>query len=235
MVNKIKILNFYRDANKAGYPNDEFNKFFSGLKHGSIKNMGGFRIRRTKDKERPAFAVIVLSQGEEIWPDGINVQSSVLTYYGDNRKKQELNQDIHVTPNAGNKLLKECYQMIALNNRDLIPPFLVFEKRKMRIDGKLTSFMQFFGLAAPGIQGKYILKCLSAFWAPLDNSFCLNYEALFSIPDTKVITIDWLDELVDGVLPTKSKSCPNSWKNWVQTGNYDTFDFKDHLSSKLHL
>ena len=56
----IEVLKKYRDANKTSSPKDEFNKLFAQFSDGKgIKNMGGFRIRKSAATGSVAFVILI--------------------------------------------------------------------------------------------------------------------------------------------------------------------------------
>lgn len=223
----IEILRKYRDANKTSSPNDEFNKLFSQFSDGKgIKNMGGFRIRKSVASGSVAFALLITNSNEPEWPDSLDIGKSIFMYYGDKRGPYGLKDELHDTQPQGNILLRDTFFSLERENRDKISPFLVFKKQKTN-EGV---FMHFVGLAAPGVQGEAPLSCLRAVWhRKKDDKFCLNYEALFSILDVDKVPMKWLDDIIQTGDVTTSPHCPQEWLNWVSSGEYNKLSYEDLL------
>src|SRR5262245_39299888 len=60
-------------------------------------NQGGFR--HLGKKEQPNLLVISTSMSEPDWPDYLDVETGLFTYYGDNRQP---GRELHTTPRWGN-------------------------------------------------------------------------------------------------------------------------------------
>jgi hypothetical protein len=61
---------------------------------------------------------------EAEWPDSLDHESGLFTYYGDNRKPGTAVDDTLV---GGNRLLQSVFEKIHSNVRETVPPFLCFE------------------------------------------------------------------------------------------------------------
>jgi hypothetical protein len=223
----IEILRKYRDANKTSSPNDEFNKLFSQFSDGKgIKNMGGFRIRKSDVNNSVAFALLITNSSEPEWPDSLDIGKSVFLYYGDKRGPYGVNDELHDTQPQGNILLRDTFFHLDREQRDEIPPFLIFKKEKTS-EGV---YMHFLGLAAPGVQGEAPLSGLRAVWHRNKNDeFCLNYEALFSILDVDKVPMNWLEDIIQTGEITTSSHCPEVWSNWVASGEYNRLSYENLL------
>ncbi|MEO8538122.1 MAG: hypothetical protein ABI577_00160 [bacterium] len=68
-------------------------------------NQGGFRFKRAPSGE-VAMVVLFTTLGHEDWPDSLDFERGLLTYYGDNRSP---GRELHDTPRRGNQLLREFF------------------------------------------------------------------------------------------------------------------------------
>lgn len=175
-------------------------------------NQGGFRIAyRRDDMSKPAYVVIYTSFEELEWPDYLDIENGVLRYYGDNRHP---GHELHETPRKGNKLLQNVFSWLNdASSRKEIPPFLIFKKTGKSRD------VQFLGLAAPGNSNIPPDRDLIAFWRTMNGERFQNYEAYFTILDTKgeAISKDWLNALVYDYANSMSLA-PSAWKEFVSKG-----------------
>ena len=229
MSKKIKVLQRYRDANKAAHPDDEFNKLFGQFSDGSgIKNMGGFRIRKSNHSGTVAFSFLITNANEPEWPDRLDTTNSSFLYYGDKRGEYGRGDDLHNTAAKGNSLLRDTFLLLAKQERHKIAPFLLFKK----VNQKNGVYMHFLGLAAPALSGVDPLSCLKAIWHQgMDGEFCMNYEAYFTILDASEVAIQWLDDILQTGNFTESSFCPWAWKFWVDSGSYRKLSFENLLLS----
>lgn len=175
-------------------------------------NQGGFRITLRKDSiGKPAYVVIYTTLEELEWPDYLDAESGVFRYYGDNRHP---GNDLHSTRKKGNALLRNVFSW--LNNdtlRNEIPPFLIFRKTGRARD------VQFLGLAVPGNGNIPPDRDLISFWRTMNGERFQNYEAYFTILDTKgeVISKDWLNALVYDHANSIDLA-PSAWKEFIKKG-----------------
>jgi hypothetical protein len=75
---------------------------------------------------------------EPEWPDHLDPETGLFTYFGDNRKP---GRAINETAVGGNRLLERVFQLLHDGHRHEVPPFLVFEALKQ--SGR--SYMRFRG------------------------------------------------------------------------------------------
>jgi Restriction endonuclease AspBHI N-terminal len=71
---------------------------------------------------------VLYTSGVEVdWPDVLDPQTGLLTYYGDNRTP---GHELHDTRRGGNLLLRDAFDAAHKNPEDRlrVPPFLLFEK-----------------------------------------------------------------------------------------------------------
>lgn len=216
-MNELRIDLSLRNTNNPNNPNDVFNRFFRFSDGRGINNTSGFRAKskadQTTDIENCAFCLLVTTFGEAEWPDSLDYESGVFTYFGDKRTEG----DLHKTTVGGNRLLRNIFNKLHVGQRELIPPILVFENYK-GVDG---SYMRFLGLVAPGAQGVSSFDDLVAVWRIKDRNRFQNYRSLFTVLKEILVSKVWLEDLVNGINPSDSIYCPLSWKRWVETGIYD--------------
>ena len=176
-------------------------------------NQGGFRVSLKNDNsKRVAYVVIYTSTKELEWPDYLDVEHGVFRYYGDNRKP---GKDLLDTPRKGNLLLQNIFQWLNEGGDSLkkIPPFLIFQKAGSGRD------VQFLGLAVPGNSNIPPDRDLISFWRTMDGKRFQNYEAYFTILDTKneEIKKEWLTALVNDDAGSLDLA-PSAWKSFIEKG-----------------
>ena len=197
----------YEGGKISGKGSDVLHKLMPGC-----SNSGGFRkVMRKDGSGLPAYVVLYTSMSELAWPDYLDEETGVFRYYGDNKCAGRALLD---TPRKGNQLLEFVFD--CLNSRDEsiknIPPFFIFKTTGHGWD------VQFLGLAAPGNPKLSPDKDLVAFWRTMDGKRFQNYEAYFTVLDTKE-TIDrrWLDALVFNHADS-IKYAPLAWNKFLKQG-----------------
>ena len=213
----LRIDAAYRNTNDWKKRDDVFNRFFRFADGKGITNTPGFRPKSRLDKGTDitecAFCVLVTTFGKSHWPDSLDRETGLFTYFGDNRSR---GVPIHDTPVGGNRLLRSVYSLLHTGQREKIPPFLCFETLKS-LEG---TYMRFLGLACPGAEGVSALDDLVAVWRVKGDDRFQNYRALFTILREETVSRSWLEDLVAGTAPVVSKNCPPTWAKWVSTGRY---------------
>jgi len=214
---ELRVDASYRNTNDWEDPDDIFNRFFRFADGKGINNTSGFRPKsraggNTKSEEC-VFCILVTTWGETEWPDAVDRENGLFTYYGDNRTP---GKSVHDTPVGGNRLLEGVYSRLHTGRRHSIPPFLAFEKYK----NDEGTQMRFLGLVCPGGQGISALDDLVAVWRVAGSERFQNYRSLFTILREETISHAWLEDLVSGIPPAESPHCPELWKRWVETGLY---------------
>jgi hypothetical protein len=205
-----------RNTNRPSSPEEEFDKFFRFRDGLGINNTSGFRpkskLNHETNIENCAFCVLVTTFEELEWPDHLDLENGLFTYFGDKRSEG----DLHKTRMGGNRYLKHMFEKLHTGDRDEIAPTLVFQK--LKISGK--SYMKFLGLAAPGARGHSAFEDLVAVWRVQDSTRFQNYRAKFTILKTRSIDREWLEDLVQGV-GSSSRKAPVEWTKWIKTGIYE--------------
>ena len=170
-----------------------------------VSNQGGFRI--LGQRQRPRLVVLTTSMDDPEWPDNLDHETGVFTYYGDNKKP---GHELHDTPRYGNLLLQNMFDAVHTGNRASIPPVLVFASAGRYRD------MIFKGLAVPGVAGISPLDDLVAVWKTTQGKRFQNYKAKFTILDTPSSPRSWLNVLqANGDF---LQHAPQVWREWRATG-----------------
>lgn len=174
-----------------------------------VSNQGGFRYLSTLDA--PRLIVMTSSFNDPDWPDNLDRETGILTYYGDNKRP---GRALHETPRNGNRLLRNMFNALHANppRRLEVPPVMVF--------GNAGSFrdMVFLGVAVPGAQELTPMEDLVAIWKIADGQRFQNYRASLTILDVARISRAWLNDITVG--RCLSENCPSSWRNWTESGTY---------------
>jgi len=173
-----------------------------------VGNQGGYRHAGSPTKGTVRLSVLYTSGAEEEWPDELDAEAGVFTYFGDNRKP---GRHLLETGRGGNRLLRDVF---AIRNseagRRVIPPFFLFEK------AGIGRGVRFLGLLAPGAPagpeaGLTVVRHRSA-----GDEF-ENYRARFTVLDTQVVRREWLDDILAGS-GAASTAVPQEWTEWVEYG-----------------
>lgn len=179
-----------------------------------IGNQGGFRYITRGSPKRVVLCALISSTSEPDWPDSLDIERGIFTYYGDNRAAG--GGDMHNTKIGGNRILRDSFNALHLQQRNQIPVFLVFTKQGLK-----RNYM-FRGLAVPGANGLGANEDLVALWKndPAGRRF-QNYRARFSILAEESISRKWIEE-IDSTASTTGEHAPQSWRDFVQTGRIKT-------------
>lgn len=172
-----------------------------------VSLMGGFRYRGSLDKLELVVLTTTLSDVD--WPDSIDRETGVFTYYGDNKKP---GQELHGTPRHGNEILRNLFAMAhgTATDRQRIPPILVFHS------GGAYRDMQFAGLAVPGTSDLRASEDLVAIWRVASGKRFQNYRARFTILDVPFISRAWIAD-IHSCTP-HSANAPAAWSKWIANG-----------------
>lgn len=111
-----------------------------------VGNQGGFRFAGSVRDDDLRLVVLYTSGSDPDWPDALDVETGLFTYFGDNRSP---GKELHDTSRGGNAILRRCFDRLhAGPTRDTIPPFLIFNKASPA-GGRDVRFL---GIAAPGAE-----------------------------------------------------------------------------------
>jgi hypothetical protein len=155
------------------------------------------------------FLVLTTSFAETDWPDSLDLETGIFTYYGDNR---EHGRDLHKTPRNGNEILRRIFEAAHAGRdaRKQVPPIFLFAATGVYRD------MKFLGLAVPGVRGLKVSEDLVAIWKTSEGKRFQNYRASFTILDVPGIPRPWITDLQNQI--TDSPHAPRHWRTWVETG-----------------
>lgn len=174
-----------------------------------VSNMGGFRYRGTL----AALEMVVLtsSMADANWPDELDRETGVFTYYGDNKQP---GRALHATPRNGNELLRRIFAAAHEGDagRRSVPPIFVFGNT-----GEWRDVM-FLGLAVPGTSEQQVAEDLVAIWRTANGMRFQNYRARFTILNAPLIERSWIEEVIAG--NPYSSHAPQAWIDWVDKGRY---------------
>jgi len=172
-----------------------------------VNNQGGFRY--LGGNEAPRLVVLTTNLSDPDWPDELDPETGIFTYYGDNKKP---GRGLHETPRFGNSLLRDMFNATHTGNRAKVPVVLVFSNA-----GLWRDFV-FRGLVVPGSPRLSSLEDLVAVWKVSGASRFQNYRAKFTVLDTDFIPRSWLSSLRDE--GDVVNDAPAAWLEWVDTGKY---------------
>ena len=174
-----------------------------------VSNQGGFR--HLGRREQPKLIVLTTTMNELHWPDSIDLETGVLTYYGDNRRP---GQELHQTRRWGNEMLRDAFARGSNNlDRRHVPPIFVF-----RNTGNYRDVV-FLGLAVPGAIGVRPAESLVATWHQLDGRRFQNYRATFTLLDAGRINRAWISDIQRGAAHTPN--APSAWSAWIEHGQHE--------------
>jgi len=168
----------------------------------AVSNQGGFRYRGTL--QQPDLVVLTSSLADVDWPDSLDPETGVFTYYGDNKKP---GRSLHDTPRHGNELLRRLFDSAqARSGRSGVPPILVFANTGTWRD------VRFLGLAVPGSLDPHLSEDLVAIWKNVAGRRFQNYRARFTVLDVPVISRNWITDIIAG--NARSQNAPKLWLDW---------------------
>ena len=172
-----------------------------------LSNQGGFRYRGSMG----ALELVGLtsSMNDPDWPDGVDTETGILTYYGDNKQP---GRALHSTPRHGNEILRDLFQAAheGAKGRLTVPPVLAFANTGTWRD------VRFLGLAVPGSPDLQPAEDLVAIWRSVGGRRFQNYRARFTLLNEPSVSRAWLDDVLAGT--PHSSNAPDSWKRWVRVG-----------------
>ena len=177
----------------------------------NVSNSGGFRYR---GNIHALELVVLTSSGRDPdWPDTLDRETGVYTYYGDNKSP---GLGLHETPRKGNELLRRIFELAhsGIDGRQQVPPIFLFENTGEWRD------VVFLGLAVPGTADLRASEDLVALWRISKGSRFQNYRARFSVLDESSLSRAWIEDVIAG--NTHSLNAPPAWISWVETGVYRT-------------
>lgn len=172
-----------------------------------VSNSGGFRYRGSLD----ALELVVLTSSlkDPDWPDYLDPETGVYTYYGDNKRP---GRGLHETPRKGNELLRRVFELAhsGIDGRRQVPPIFIFAN-----SGEWRDVV-FRGLAIPGTADLRASEDLVAIWKIAEGKRFQNYRARFTVLDVPVVERAWIKDIVQG--NPNSVNTPTLWRHWVDSG-----------------
>jgi len=172
-----------------------------------VSNSGGFRYRGRLE----ALELVVLATGltDPDWPDSLDRETGVFTWYGDNKRP---GRAIHETPRKGNLLLARIFEDAhgGSEGRARVPPVFLFASSGEWRD------VEFLGLAVPGTGDLQATEDLVAVWKVAEGRRFQNYRARFTVLDAGEISRDWIEALIAG--EQALNLAPKAWGDWVTAG-----------------
>lgn len=173
-----------------------------------VSNQGGFRYRG--DIEGNLDLLMILSTfADPNWPDVLDRETGVLTYYGDNQKP---GGGLHETGKRGNRVLRRIFEDAYgdATKRARVPPTFVFGRSA---PGRSAVFL---GLAVPGVSDVREGEDLAALWKTSNEERFQNYRSRFSVLDAGTIKRRWIASLIAG--EEAAEEAPAVWTDWKRTG-----------------
>jgi hypothetical protein len=173
-----------------------------------MSNQGGFRYRG--DLDGPLEMVLLTSTlNEPDWPDSLDPETGIFTYYGDNRHP---GRELHDTGRGGNILLKRIFEMAegGAAERLQVPPVFIFARAGNYRDAV------FLGLAVPGASDLSGGEDLVAIWRTAAGRRFQNYRARFTVLDASVVERRWINSLIEK--KPRIEWAPEAWRKWVLSG-----------------
>jgi hypothetical protein len=173
-----------------------------------VDSGAGFRhLGKRPDTATLRMLVLKTNFSDPNWPDSLNRETGVFTYYGDKHQPG----DLHETPRQGNAMLRRLFDC-AHNHQytDHFPPIFLFAGTGVYRD------VRFLGLAVPGAEGMSADEDLVAVWRTTgDGRRFQNYRASFTVLDVNKISRHWIIDIQQGRI-TDSPHAPKIWMDWVK-------------------
>lgn len=165
-----------------------------------VSNSGGFRYRGRID----ALELVVLtSSGQDPdWPDALDLETGVYTYFGDIKRP---GRALHDTPRKSNELLRRVFQLAqsGTHGRRQVPPIFLFSNTGEWRD------VVFLGLAVPGTVDLRASEDFVGIWRISGNRRFMNYRARFSVLDAQYISRAWIEDIV--AVASHTDNAPPAW------------------------
>lgn len=174
-----------------------------------VDSQAGFRVLgKRKSLDSLKLIVLITSFKNVEWPDYLDRERGLFTYYGDRHKPG----DLHETPRDGNIILRSLFDA-AHSDTTKIPPVLVFGKAQHYRD------MRFLGLAVPGAEGMGSDEDLVAVWRIKNGVRFQNYKSVFTILNEPLVCRKWIEDIKAGYA-AESEYAPKLWKSWLESRKF---------------
>jgi hypothetical protein len=173
-----------------------------------VDSQGGFRYRG-KVKAKLQMLVLTTSMNDPDWPDELDAETGIFTYFGDNKKP---GRDLHDTGRDGNLILRTIFEdsRAGKEGRQVVPPIFLFASVGVSRD------VRFMGLAVPGASDLDASDELVAIWRSTKGERFQNYRARFTVLDAALMPRAWIDSIIAGE-PDHSLA-PEAWQLWRKSG-----------------
>ncbi len=188
-----------------------------------VSNSAGFRHLGKRPRVNTLkLLVLYTNLRDPNWPDSMDPETGIFTYYGDRRTPGPL----HETPRSGNQILANLFEA---RHGDIskFPPILIFGNA-----GRFRD-VRFYGLAVPGAEGMTQDEDLVAVWRSSGDQGIRyqNYRARFTILNVPVISRAWISDIQDGcALP--SRLAPKPWLDWVKLRKYAPIEAEQIIKTR---
>lgn len=179
-----------------------------------VDSGAGFRhLGKRPALETLKLLVLKTNLNNPDWPDHLDHETGLFTYYGDNQKP---GRELHDTPRQGNSILRNLFD--GRHNGKLtqhFPPIFIFCSTGSYRD------LRFLGLAVPGAESLGPDEDLVAIWRTggASNQRFQNYKASFTILDVPCIPRAWIQDIQTGNAAT-SPHAPQAWLEWLRSRKY---------------
>lgn len=178
-----------------------------------VDNGAGFRhLGKRPSVDTLKLLVLKSNFNDPDWPDYIDTESGIFTYYGDNKDAK----GIHDTPRQGNQILRNLFDARHSSiSFDHFPVILLFGGTGQYRD------LRFLGLAVPGAQFLGPDDDLVAIWRAkgTNNTRFQNYKSTFTILDVPIVTRQWINDIKHG-RAVSSVHAPKPWLEWLKGRRY---------------
>lgn len=202
----LHVDSIYGGSRKGNHADEPLPKLLG------VDNGAGFRCLGSPRTNINTLKLLVLqtSFADPDWPDSLDIENGLFTYYGDKRDPGEL----HDTKREGNKILRNLFDYAHSKSTTSFPPILLFGKTGFYRDTR------FLGLAVPGAKGMSSDEDLTAVWrATAEGVRFQNYRALFTILDVPTVSRQWITDAQNGKA-LDSPYAPKVWIEWINKRKY---------------
>lgn len=184
-----------------------------------MSSQGGFRYRGDIAGDLQML-LLTTNLGDPDWPDALDVETGVFTYYGDNKHP---GRGLLDTGRRGNRILQRVFDAArgGAIGRAKVPPIFLFAKAASWSRSAAASYrdMTFLGLAVPGSADLVPGEDLVAIWRSVDGQRFQTYRARFTVLNAPSVSRKWIDSLIDG--KADEAVGPPPWRAWRDSGLFE--------------